>query len=276
MVQHWESMAGDIDEGAIRTWIEARLDDTAVTETPFRHLIVRDVFPPAFYERLRAAWPPTDAFKSDGKGRKYDLVPLAGADGVDARASGYARLPAETRRLWDFWVFTVNRTIVGPKLRQKFDAEIDERLTRIRDASERGVISYSMARAADGEPAANVGRFMMRGPGFELRPHVDSMPYVVTVLHYFPDAEVEGADGTVLYQAAAPLDFERCVRSGSTEYFDAAGIATREVMRVPFEPNILVAFPNALDAAHGAVAPEQGLRRLFQYHLSLKGDHEKV
>ena len=262
-----------MNELEINSWVERRLDATPVEDMPFRHLIVRDAFPPEFYERLRRAWPATAAFKGDKKGRKFDLVPLI--SGVDARADGYAAIPPDQREIWDFFVFRVNRHIVGPRLREKFRLDIDERLAQIRDAYDRGLIDYSMARVGDWEPAANVGRFMMRGPGYELQPHVDSMPYLLTVLHYFPDG-AETADGTVFYKAEAPLDFGRCVRSGSTEYFREAGISCHEVMRVPFEPNMLVAFPNSLDAAHGAVAPERGLRRLFQYHLSLKGDHEKV
>ena len=260
----------------IGQWVEQRLDATVIRERPFRHLVVDDVLPPAFYEALREQWPATGLFKSDGKGRKYDLVPLPAERTADARASLYGMLPASARQLWDFFVFKINRTIVGPRLREMFRVDIDARLNQLRSAQHRGLITYPMARTDTWEPAANVGRFMMRGPGYELKPHVDAMPYVLTVLHYFPDEVVHGADGTVLYQAAAALDFDRCARTGSTEYFDTAGITTREVLRIPFRGNSLLAFPNRLDAAHGALPPERGLRRLFQYHLSLKGDHEKV
>ena len=77
----------------IRAWIESRLDDTPVQMPPFRHLIVRDVFPPSFFEGLRRAWPPTSAFAADKKGRKFDLVPLAPEHTADPRAGGYATVP---------------------------------------------------------------------------------------------------------------------------------------------------------------------------------------
>jgi hypothetical protein len=102
------------------------------------------------------------------------------------------------------------------------------------------------------------------------------MPYLVTVLHYFPDDEGDDHSGTIFYKAERPLDFLTCVRDGSTQYFHDAGIACTEVLRVPFRPNTMVAFPNMLDAAHGAVAPSSKPRRIFQYHISLKGDREKV
>lgn len=272
---HAEPVSG-FHAAALRSWIERRLAATPVRNEPFRHLVVEDIFPEAFYDALLAHWPATALFKSDGKGRKYDLVPLQPEQTVDARAGGYAAMPASSRSLWRFFVRDVNRGIVGPALREMFRADIDARLAQLRSAHERGLIAYSMGRSDTWEPVANVGRFMMRGPGSELKPHVDAMPYVLTCLHYFPDQDVQGADGTVLYQADRPLDFDTCARSGSTEYFDRAGIDTREVMRVPFRRNMLLAFPNRLDASHGALPPEHGLRRLFQYHLSLKSDHEKV
>jgi hypothetical protein len=263
------------DEQRLRTWIEARIRASVPRAEPFRHLIVDDVFPPEYFEFLAAAWPPLDYFKSDRRGRKFDLVPLAGGSSADARAGTYDSMPASLRAVWDEFVLIVNRRIVGPLLAEVFAEEVATRLRLIQAAHASGRISYSLGRSDDWRPVANVGRFMMRGPGYRLRPHVDSMPYVVTVLHYFPERG-DQADGTVLYKAAAPLDFDRCVASGSTEYFDEAGIDCREAARLPFMRNMLVAFPNALDAAHGAVAPDSGLRRLFQYHLSLKSDDEKV
>jgi hypothetical protein len=264
-----------IDEAQLQSWIERRIRTTPIRETPFRHLIVENVFPPEYFARLDAAWPSAALFKSDRRGRKFDLVPLAEGSGADARAGGYDALPPPERAVWDHFVGVVNRGIVGPLLLEVFAEDVARRIARIQEAHAAGRIGYSMGRASTWQPAANVGRFMMRGPGYELRPHVDSMPYVVTALHYFPDGP-DQADGTVLYQAEAPLDFDRCVASGSTEYFDEAGIACHEVGRLPFAANMLVAFPNALDSAHGAIGPESGLRRLFQYHLSLKSDDEKV
>ena len=133
-----------------------------------------------------------------------------------------------------------------------------------------------MAGVRDWSYRANVGRFMMRANGYELKPHVDSMPYLVTILHYFPDDEGDNHSGTIFYKAERALDFLMYVRAGSTQYFHEAGIACTEVMRVPFRPNTMVAFPNTLWAAHGSVAPSSEPRKVFQYHISLKGDDEKV
>jgi len=262
------------NERAIRTQIAARLSAVPRRHEPVPHIVVSDFFQPDFYRELAAAWPPLAVFRRDKAGHKYDLVP--GSAAVDARSEGYGRLPADQRAIWDFFVGVVNRQIVGPLLVRLFEPEITVRLQQIRDAYEAGLIAYPMAGARDWSYRANVGRFMVRANGYELKPHVDSMPYLLTVLHYFPDDDGDDHSGTIFYKAERPLDFMACVRDGSTQYFHEAGIACREVLRVPFRPNTMVAFPNTLYAAHGAVAPSSAPRKVFQYHISLKGDDEKV
>jgi len=268
------SVMSRINEGAIRAYIERRLAGAVRVDDPVPHVIVNDFLEPDFYRELTAAWPPLELFHRDKAGLKYDLVP--GSANVDRRSAGYQRLAAEPRALWDFFVSRVNREIVAPLLIGRFQQEVDDRLQRIREAYEAGLIDYSMAGARDWSYRANVGRFMMRANGYELKPHVDSMPYLVTVLHYFPDDAGDDHCGTIFYKAERPLDFLACVRDGSTQYFHDAGIACAEVMRVPFRANTMVAFPNTLGAAHGAIAPSSKPRRIFQYHISLKGDDEKV
>jgi len=263
-----------VNESAIRAHIERRLAAADRVDDPVPHVIVNDFLEPDFYRELAGAWPPLELFHRDKAGLKYDLVP--GSVEVDRRSAGYQRLAAEPRALWDFFVSRVNRDIVAPLVVGLFQREVDERLQQIRDAYEAGLIEYSMAGVRDWSYRANVGRFMMRANGYELKPHVDSMPYLVTVLHYFPDDQGDDHSGTIFYKAERPLDFLACVRDGSTQYFHDAGIACSEVMRVPFRANTMVAFPNTLWAAHGASAPSSNPRRIFQYHISLKGDDEKV
>ncbi len=102
------------------------------------------------------------------------------------------------------------------------------------------------------------------------------MPYLVTVLHYFSANEGDEEFGTVFYKPERPLDFLACVKDGSTQDFEEAGIRCEEAVRIPLRPNTMLAFPNTLGTAHGAVAPMDTLRKVFRYHISLKGDHEKI
>jgi hypothetical protein len=257
----------------LREYVTKKLSSAARIDDPVPHLVLHDFFDPSFYALLADAWPPLDAFKRDKAGTKYDLV--AASNPADPRSAGYDRLPDDQRAVWDFFVGTVNRQIVGPLIGRLFEPEIQARLREIREAFDAGLIGYAMAGTRDWSYRANVGRLMIRANGHVLRPHVDSMPYLVTVLHYFSGDADEGF-GTIFYKPERPLDFLSCVRDGSTQYFDEAGIPCREVLRIPFRPNTLLAFPNTLTSAHGAVAPARGMRRMFQYHLSLKGDDEKV
>jgi hypothetical protein len=265
---------GVLNEGRLREQIERKLSAARRTDAPVPHLLVNDFFEPSFYRLLADAWPPLESFKRDRTGRKYDLVPSSSA--ADQRSAGYDGLPPEQRAVWDFFVGTINRGIVAPLLARMFDAEIQARLGQIREAFEAGLITYPMAGTRDWTYRANVGRFMIRANGHELKPHVDSMPYLLTVLHYFSDDDADESFGTIFYKPERPLDFIECVRDGSTQYFDDAGVRYEEVLRIPFRPNTLLAFPNTLSSAHGAIAPPDGMRKVFQYHISLKGDDEKV
>jgi hypothetical protein len=267
-------MSSVLDEQRVREHVERRLATARRIDDPLPYVLVEDVFDPAFYELLAASWPPIELFKRDKAGRKFDLVPVSRA--ADARSAGYERMAPELRAVWDFFVFTVNRRIVAPLLARFFEPEIQTRLRQIQDAFRAGLIAYPMDGTRDWSYQANVGRFMIRGNGYELKPHVDSMPYLMTVLHYFPDGPGDTHSGTVFYKAERPLDFFDCVKDGSTQYFHDAGVACQEVLRIPFRPNAMVAFPNTLNAAHGAFAPSSALRKVFQYHISLKGDDEKV
>lgn len=267
-------MAALSDEARLREHIERKLSTAQRADDPVPHVLINDFFDPPFYRLLADAWPPQDAFKRDRAGRKYDLVPSSNA--ADPRSAGYEALPPEQRAIWDFFVGTVNRTIVAPLLSRIFEPEIQARLSQIREAFEAGLITYPMAGTRDWTYRANKGRFMMRANGHELKPHVDSMAYLVTVLHYFSDDHADEEFGTVFYRPEQPLDFATCVRDGSTQYFDDAGVGYEEVLRIPFRPNTMLAFPNTLRSAHGAKAPAHGLRKVFQYHISLKGDEEKV
>src|SRR5437867_1562847 len=187
MKANMTNLMSRVDERAIRAYLESRFSAIRRLDHPVPHVIVDDFLQPDFYRALAAAWPPLELFKRDKVGQKYDLVP--GSATVDRRSAGYERLPAEQRAMWDFFVFTVNRQIVSPLLSRLFEPEIQSRLRQIREAFDAGLIEYSMAGARDWSYRANVGRFMVRANGYELKPHVDSMPYLVTVLHYFPDDE---------------------------------------------------------------------------------------
>jgi hypothetical protein len=183
-------------------------------------------------------------------------------------------LPRDVKSIWREFV-SFNRTVVGPWLAGVFQQHIRERVTLLQHLTAQGRTGLIASGLETGAVQANAGRLMMRGNGYKLEPHIDPAYYVVTVLHYFADRDDEGY-GTRLFKALTPIPLKAFVKDGTTEYFETHGIPVIEAARLPFRANGFLAFPNLLDAAHGVDAPSSGYRKVFQYHLSLKGDFEPL
>jgi hypothetical protein len=264
----YESVLAD-SVGAIRE----RLRSVSRIDDPFPHIWVEQLLPDRLYTMLVDAWPPDEYFWSDRPNR-FDLVTKPpGTDPSDDRADRWERLPAPIRRVWDFFVIDVNRRLIGPCVQQLFASEIEERFALLRSADKDGAGIADYLRPPF-RPQMNVGRLMMRGSGYRLKPHLDPLAYLVTALYYFP----RGGDdvnelGTTLYRVESGLDAEQLLRRQKTEYFDRAGIEAREAGHIPFVGNALLAFANTPYSAHGMQVRTEGpLRCSFQSHLSLKGD----
>jgi hypothetical protein len=263
--------SADID-AAEHAWLMERMTGARIAANPFPHLYVDNFLPPGFYERLVAAWPPESAFRANKNRQKLDLVPTDAY--ADKLTDPFKTLPVDMRTAWRSFA-QLNRAIVGPWLASLFEDHIRERIALLQRLIAEGKTDIRAAGLAAGTVQANVGRLMMRGQGYTLAPHVDPAYYLVTALHYFAEDADEGY-GTRLFRASRPMPLEAFVKDGTTEYFEPHGIAVTEAACLPFRPNSFLAFPNLLDAAHGVVAPSSGYRKAFQYHLSLKADHEPL
>lgn len=251
---------------------QERLAGIRITPTPFPHVYAEDFLPAEMYERLAAAWPANADFRISKNRQKLDMVPSE--THTDQYSAAFAALAPETRAIWgDFVQF--NRTLVGPWLASLFDAHIRERVALLQRLTAEGRTGLKASGLETGTIRANAGRLMMRGGGYKLAPHIDPAYYVVTVLHYFAEGSDDGY-GTRLFKANASIPLDAFVKDGTTEYFEAHGIDVVEAARLPYRANSLLAFPNLLDAAHGVDAPPSGYRKVFQYHLSLKGDFEPL
>lgn len=270
--ERWPQYREWLDETRVRQALEERLATIRRNEEPFPLLTAEPFLPEEFYRLLQDAWPPTEAFHVSQKGRKFELEPRRGI--VNDATASYAMLPTCFQEVWDFFTTVVNQRIVGPWLADVFKPEIDEQLERFRALSQRGPVAVQASGLSTGMFGANVGRLMMRGPGYVLPAHVDPFHFLVTVLLYFGGAD-STSSGTMLFKAARSIPAETVLLGGS-KYFQQHDITTEEVGRLPFTPNTLLAFPNLLNAAHGALGPTTGLRRVFQYHLSLRGDQEPL
>jgi hypothetical protein len=251
---------------------QRRLASIRTTNEPYPHVAAENFLPPEMYERLTAAWPPDSAFRASTNRQKLDIVPSE--THIDAYSAAFVALPENVKAVWREFV-SFNRSVVGPWLVSRFAEHISERVALLRRLTAEGRTGLTASGLESGTVQANAGRLMMRGHGYKLAPHIDPAYYLVTVLHYFAEGDDDGY-GTRLFKAQSPIPLDAFVKDGTTEYFETYGIRVIEAARLPFRANGFLAFPNLLDAAHGVDAPLSGYRRVFQYHLSLKGDFEPL
>ena len=260
-----------------RELVGDRLRATVRIEGPFPHVWIERLLPEELYAMLADAWPPTEFFWSD-RANRMDLVPRpVGTAPADARASQWGRLPLCIREVWDCFVIDINRRIVGPFVERVFQPEIRERLALLESTHAEGTPIAEYLRPPF-QAQMNVGRFMLRGHGYKLKPHVDALSYLVTALYYFPQSEAQGDPlGTTLYRVEGELGAADLFRREKTEYFHKAGITAHPAAQIPFSGNALLAFANTARSAHGMHITTEGIwRRAFQSHLSLKGDSDHL
>jgi hypothetical protein len=249
-----------------------RLADIRIIGEPYPHVAVENFLPPEIYARLATAWPSDSSFRASKNRQKLDMVPSE--THTDAYSAAFVALPPDVKAVWREFV-TFNRSVVGPWLVSLFAGHIRERVALLQRLTAEGRTGLTASGLESGTVQANAGRLMMRGHGYKLAPHIDPAYYVVTVLHYFAEGDDDGY-GTRLFKARSPIPLDAFVKDGTTEYFETHGIPVTEAARLPFRANGFLAFPNLLDAAHGVDAPSSGYRKVFQYHLSLKGDFEPL
>jgi hypothetical protein len=251
---------------------QQRLADIRITDEPYPYVTAENFLPREMYERLAAAWPPDSAFRASRNRQKLDMVPSE--THTDPYSAAFVALPADVKATWREFV-SFNRSVVGPWLVRLFAEHIRERVALLQRLTAEGRTGLTASGLETGTVRANAGRLMMRGHGYKLAPHIDPAYYMVTVLHYFADGDDQGY-GTRLFKAQSKIPLEAFVQDGTTEYFETHGIPVIEAARLPYRANGFLAFPNLLDAAHGVDAPSSGYRKVFQYHLSVKGDCEPL
>ena len=197
--------------------------DAVVNVDPFPHLVVEDLLPAAFYDRILDALPPRDFWRESGKSREnwevwFDVGPWT------------------TEITWRFVEDRVVDGILKPLLLRVFA----EPLTCF----------WRSAHAVDGATVryrADEGRLQRRRKGYQLRPHLDPSHAALTGLLYLARPGDDPAHGTSLYRASAPLPAER----DGIYYPEQHGIAVEHATTVPFRPNTMLVWMTSL-GAHGA------------------------
>jgi hypothetical protein len=211
------------DGGAIEAHIEGAIARAVVSADPFPHVLIDQLLPTAFYNRILEALPTVDYWRSSGRARDYWEI------NTDVG-------PWQTEVLWRF----VDQRIVDQMLRPRLVETFHHHLADYwRDGF--GVDAACVTYHTD------EGRLQLRRKGYLLRPHLDPPHAALTGLFYLARPGDDPRYGTGLYKPASPLPMKR----NGIYYPEDDGIALEKVVEAPFRANTLLVWMTSL-GPHGA------------------------
>jgi hypothetical protein len=218
------------DEKKIEAHFRAAVDRAELHLDPFPHVVVRDLFPNAFYDALVRGIPPVELFGDKPFNKQQLKVPFTMA-------------PAYGRRVWTFFVHRAAPRIMQPVLVDKFREPLREWIA---------ANWPSLARDPFGPPMdfnTGDGRILLRGRGYHIRPHRDPKWGFLTCILYLAREHDSESWGTQLFA----VDDDIPARGAKPHWIEPA--QCRLVAEVPFRRNSMLVFLNST-GAHGANIPE--------------------
>ncbi len=213
-------------------------------EHPFPHILVREVFEPAYYRRMLEHLLPVDLMKPIREvrelGQKYSnerfVVPLAPGE--------TAGLRAPYGPFWNELAVWLLAMPFAQVLFRKFGQHVDRRF-------------------AGREPSLfNEAMLVDDRTRYSLGPHTDARTKVITVLFYLPSDDTRPHLGTSIY---APRDPEFRCPGGPHYPFEQF----ERVVTMPYLPNTMFAFFKTDHSFHGVepVRDEDYRRHLLFYDV---------
>jgi hypothetical protein len=249
-------------ESELQTTVRARLDGAEIHRDPFPHLVVEDLLPPDFFQRLAETMPPVDAFERGDK-LKSNLH-------LKQRNRYFAQAPEEFQAVWSVLRDDVMRDVVAPTLTRRLASEIREKFASLFNAEIADEIM-------EGGLVSDDGRIMARKPGYDLKPHTDPAHFAVTTLLYFTAAADESSGALCLFRPERSPEL-RHVSTYFPEREEGIGVTLER--SIPIQGNLFVAFLNAQDSLHGLRYPAgsgaSGNRIAYQAHLVARDDLRKL
>ena len=229
-----------------------QITNAPIREYPYPHILVHEVFPPAFYRELRANLPEESALKTLGALGRVEGTDYAARLAMSLTPQTVATLPAAQRAFWE----GVGDWILGGGFMQimiaKFALYLQRRLGDL------GKVAFSDEVLIVRDRSA-----------YSLGPHTDARHKVLSFLFYLPPDESMAHLGTSIYLPNDPRF--RC-EGGPHHDFDKF----RRMHTMPYLPNTLFAFMKTSNSFHG-VEPirEQAIRRdLMLYDIRLKATQQ--
>ncbi len=219
-------------------------------EFPFPHIYVKEIFPPKFFEQIRAQLPHDEQYM-----RLVDTGRV-GKGYSSARLSLFPDMLAESdlddaqRGFWDGMFATFGSNEFCSLVSQKFRPHIERRFAQ----SHPGGVTLN--------PKPEV--FLMRDlETYSLGPHTDSPAKLVSMLFYLAPDDRRPELGTALY---VPKD--RGFTCPGGPHHDRAHFD--HMITLPYASNVLVAFPKTMNCFHGVEVLTQADSRRDIFFFDLK------
>jgi hypothetical protein len=248
----------------LRAAVRAKIESADINREPFPHLVVCDLLPVPFFERLAGVIPPLEKFDQSPYGIKADL-PLGEHNKV------FVAAPEEFKSVWRQWRDEILRGTIAPILVRRLELEIREKYAEL--------LSPELADRimAEGLVSAD-GRIMSRKPGYVLKAHTDSAHFAITCLLYFTQAEDQLSGALCLFR---PERRPKLKHLGTYYAEREEGIGAELVQTIPIRGNQFIAFLNGPASLHGVSIKHDGdaeptrSRITYQAHILPLNDVRK-
>ena len=241
-----------LDADAIAAHVRAAIASATLTDDPFPHAIVDNLFPEAFFDALIRGLPPAELFADRPINKQQLTVPFDIA-------------PRYGRRVWAFMAEQAAPDMIAPAMLEKFAPQLTAWLrTNFPILGENPVAEIPMI--------CSDGRIMLRRPGYYIRPHRDPKWGFLTCLLYLKRPGDDESWGTDLYRVTEDDE----ARGAKPHWIEEARCELVE--RVAFRRNRAVMFLNST-GAHSARIPEEAqpadLER-YAYQFRVGAERQKI
>ena len=229
-----------------------QITSSPIREYPYPHILVHEVFPPAFYRELRANLPEESALKTLGALGRVKGTDYAARLVMPLTRQTVATLPDAQRAFWQ----GVGDWILGGVFMQIMIAKFAPYLQR--RFGDLGKVAFSDEVLIVRDSSA-----------YSLGPHTDARHKVLSFLFYLPADDSMAHLGTSIYMPNDPR-----FRCEGGPHHDFGNF--RRMHTMPYVPNTLFAFMKTSNSFHG-VEPirEQAIRRdLMLYDIRLKATQQ--
>ncbi len=241
-----EQLPAICDKARVFEHVRQAVARTPLQTDPLPFMVIRDVFPPDFYDALVLGIPPYEVFADRPRNKQQLKVPFE-----------YG--PAFSRTMWKFLVDVALEGAFQPAIVEKFRAPLGQWIAHEFPAVAADPLAPPM------ELHSTDGRILLRGRGYRIPPHRDPKWGFITVLLYLPRGKESEQWGTQIYA----VDQDETANSIAPHWIDPE--RCRLAFDVPFRRNSALVFLNS-HGAHGAYIPEDAepadlQRYIYQYRI---------